>query len=626
MDKDRQEFERKYGSLPKDQPSFIKKKDPILDKVNMIVGNYRGILNYENLVIEQNLLTHSTFSFIWRIGGVTPKFRDRGDLVSQHQGSKVVIIFKNSITDETVNFKGIIDEIEIIDKSNANSGYLVSGFSADVLINDIPQCQTYFNKSIEEITKIIDQRTNKAFFTGFHNDNKYKKQIPYIVQYNETDFEFLQRLCTQYGEWMYYDGDYLQIGNFKNAKAVLHNGVNLYDFHVKTKIRSHKIAYKGYDPLSANPLKCQALDPQLNSQSSFTAQTLRASKNNYNRKNPNFAYTSSAKNSEDMERIQNLFQQAKEAQATIYTGEAQIPLQIGGNVTIIKDNVEFKSIITQIRHWSKGDGHYQNTFEAIPADVKAPPYADPLFHPKAEMQEATVIENNDPEDLGRIKVAFDWGHDSDWMRVRNDYSGSSKGDHKLPEIGEKVLLDFLGDNPENAIVIGTLRNGKEKSPYTTEGNDLKARKSRSGVEELINDAEKSWKQSTPDGNFLHFDGQGNATLNVPKDLLIAVGGNLTITVGENMTVTVSQNKTETITMNNTESVGMVKSTTVLGDASLSIRGKLDEIIDGDVHSEVTKGKTIVNSENGIETSSDGMIKRNSQGEMQHNSAEKTKFH
>jgi len=171
-----------------------------------------------------------------------------------------------------------------------------------------------------------------------------------------------------------------------------------------------------------------------------------------------------------------------------------------------------------------------------------------------------------------------------------------------------------------------LRNGKEKSPYTTEGNDLKARKSRSGVEELINDAEKSWKQSTPDGNFLHFDGQGNATLNVPKDLLIAVGGNLTITVGENMTVTVSQNKTETITMNNTESVGMVKSTTVLGDASLSIRGKLDEIIDGDVHSEVTKGKTIVNSENGIETSSDGMIKRNSQGEMQHNSAEKTKFH
>jgi len=602
--------------------SIHKISDPILEKVTMIIGNYRGIVTYENLVIEQNLLSHDTFSFLWRIGEIIPTFRSRAEFVSKYEGTKVLVTFKDSHRNEKVNFKGIITSMELIDKSNASGGYLVSGYSATVCIDDMPECQTYFNKSIEEITKIIDQRTNKAFFTGFHNDNKYKKQIPYIVQYNETDFEFLQRLCMQYGEWMYHDGDYLQIGNFKNSKAVLTNGVNLYDFHVKTKILSHKLGLKGYDPLSANPLQAKALEPQSNSQSHFTTNALRASRNNYNRKNPNFAYTSSAKNAEDMQRIQNLIQQAREAQATIYSGMAQIPLQIGGNVTILNDKVELKSIVTKILHWSKGTGHYQNNFEAIPADVKAPPYANPLFHPEAESQPATVSDNNDPQGMGRVKVKFFWGYESDWLRLIQPHSGAGKGFHFIPEIGEEVMVAFEDRNPENGYIMGTHYNGSETSSYHTSGNDKKVIHTRSGTKIILNDAEGSVFIEDPSGNTYLMDGQGNINVNAPNDMTFTAGKNVSITAGKEVSVSAGTNMINSANDNITQTAGTDIKQTAGGEIHES-SDKRTEIADKEIKRQSEKSDTVADK---IDIFSEKQNMTMQSGKMvENNSADKAKL-
>ncbi|KMQ58351.1 hypothetical protein ACM39_18625 [Chryseobacterium sp. FH2] len=121
-----------------------------------------------------------------------------------------------------------------------------------------------------------------------------------------------------------------------------------------------------------------------------------------------------------------------------------------------------------------------------------------------------------------------------WIRLIQPHSGSGKGFHFIPEIGEEVLVGHESGNAEKPFVMGTHYNGSEKSSYHTAGNDLKVIKTRSGIEQIFNDAEGSWKQSTPDGNFLHFDGQGNATLNVPNDLTLNVGGNFNINVGKNV--------------------------------------------------------------------------------------------
>ncbi len=56
-----------------------------------------------------------------------------------------------------------------------------------------------------------------------------------------------------------------------------------------------------------------------------------------------------------------------------------------------------------------------------------------------------------------------------------------------------------------------------------------------------------------------------------------------------------------------------------------VNGALTEVIEGDLHSETKKGKTMINSEGGIESNSIEMIKLNAEGKIHSNSNENTKF-
>ncbi|KEY19884.1 hypothetical protein HY04_01280 [Kaistella antarctica] len=105
---------------------------------------------------------------------------------------------------------------------------------------------------------------------------------------------------------------------------------------------------------------------------------------------------------------------------------------------------------------------------------------------------------------------------------------------------------------------------------------------------------------------------------------INVGENMTTNVGMNSSEMIRMKNTQTVGMNATQSIGAMKMTSVLGDASMFITGKLMEIIEGDVHSETKQGKTTVNSDKGIETSSQSSINRHAQEEVQHNSGENLK--
>ncbi|KQT15031.1 hypothetical protein ASG31_15625 [Chryseobacterium sp. Leaf404] len=71
-------------------------------------------------------------------------------------------------------------------------------------------------------------------------------------------------------------------------------------------------------------------------------------------------------------------------------------------------------------------------------------------------------------------------------------------------------------------------------------------------------------------------------------------------------------------MNAMQSVGAMKMTSVLGDTSMFITGKLTEMIEGDVHSEtkmerneVSDGKIVTQSTGTNEQHSDKIVKNNS---------------
>lgn len=136
------------------------------------------------------------------------------------------------------------------------------------------------------------------------------------------------------------------------------------------------------------------------------------------------------------------------------------------------------------------------------------------------------------------------------------------------------------------------------------------------------------------GNEIHLDTTGsNINITAPetmtlncKNMNINVTENMTTSVGMNQSDTIGMNRSQSIGLNATQSVGAMKMTSVVGDASMFITGKLTEMIEGDVHSETAKGKTIVNSESGMETVSNGAITKHAQNDIDNKSGEKGKSH
>ena len=122
---------------------------------------------------------------------------------------------------------------------------------------------------------------------------------------------------------------------------------------------------------------------------------------------------------------------------------------------------------------NEGEPSYNQQFTAQPsADV---------FRPKRTTrkseaggpQTAVVIDQNDPEGHGRIKVQYHWdrtGASTCWVRVLQQWAGNKIGAQFVPRPGMEVMIDFLEGDPDRPVLVGCLYNGKNKHPYDVPAN------------------------------------------------------------------------------------------------------------------------------------------------------------
>lgn len=201
-------------------------------------------------------------------------------------------------------------------------------------------------------------------------------------------------------------------------------------------------------------------------------------------------------------------------------------------------------ILTDIMHICDESGTYHNSFDAVPASVMSPPYGNVHSFPTAESQPATIISNEDPAGLGRVQVAFSWqqaqGTNTPWIRMVNPHSGGGKGFYFIPEVGEEVLVAFEGGNAEKPFVLGAMYNGSASSEYYTQGNDQKVIHTRSGTKMIFNDAKGSIFIEDPSGNTWMMDGEGNISVNAPKNFSLVAGENITIKAGKNISISAGE--------------------------------------------------------------------------------------
>lgn len=95
---------------------------------------------------------------------------------------------------------------------------------------------------------------------------------------------------------------------------------------------------------------------------------------------------------------------------------------------------------------------------------------------------ASVLDNRDPERLGRVLVAVPAvGPRGVWARVATMMAGPHRGTWFIPEVGDEVLVAFEGDDQRAAYVIGALWNAKARPPVEDGDASVKLIRSRRGV-------------------------------------------------------------------------------------------------------------------------------------------------
>jgi uncharacterized protein involved in type VI secretion and phage assembly len=139
---------------------------------------------------------------------------------------------------------------------------------------------------------------------------------------------------------------------------------------------------------------------------------------------------------------------------------------------------------------------YAETVARIKASVYDP--KNPLWrvyyrhaNQRVDFQQAIVVDNKDPDGLGRLRVHFPlWGDDAvtGWVPMMRPFAGTDMGLFVLPEIEERVLCGFINANSSSPIVMHSLYTPKDK-PGTgiNKGNNRKIFKSPFGSTIVLDD-------------------------------------------------------------------------------------------------------------------------------------------
>jgi type VI secretion system secreted protein VgrG len=221
------------------------------------------------------------------------------------------------------------------------------------------------------------------------------------------------------------------------------------------------------------------------------------------------------------------------------------------------------------------------------------------------------------DSYGRVKVQFHWDRlgksnesSSCFVRVSQAWAGSGFGAIHLPRIGQEVVVDFLEGDPDRPIVTGRVYNDANMPPYSLPANQtqsgFKSRSSKGGSPANFNEirfedlkgSEEVYVQAEKDLDSLVKNNETRSvgvdrTVKIGHDEALSVGNNRTVSVSANETITVGGNESVTISGNETVSVTGNESVTIGGNETVSVTGNKTETITGSRSRQVGGSETVV---------------------------------
>lgn len=321
---------------------------------------------------------------------------------------------------------------------------------------------------------------------------------PYVLQRNESDFQFVSRLMEEEGIFYFFrhstDGHRLVVANtpesFTGLPAVQFDGdgerkraETVYAWERTQELRPGKVTVWDHCfELPTNHLEATNLLPEHLRTPATEGLELYDYPGGYADRFDGVDPGGGDRPAQ----LQKLFPaaardaelrlQAEAADADTISGGSSVQSFAAGSTFGLEKRFDGRYLLTSVSHRASRAGdrlRYANSFTCIPDAV---PYRPRRLTPRPVLAGTTtaVVVGPPGEEIfadkyGRVKVRFHWdrgsgGDSSNWVRVAQP---ATSGFYSLPEVGDEVLVAFEHGDPDRPYVLGALWNAADMPPEDT---------------------------------------------------------------------------------------------------------------------------------------------------------------
>ena len=546
-----------------------------------------------------------------------------------------VVLYNTAATGNTLEAKFVLTDVRM-EQSALGEGILcLTGYSPTWLLDGAPHYESFLGKNLSDIASVI-AKPLEQLRTTLKAAPTVSGSPGYLSRFGESGWNFLKRLSTATGQWLYFDGRQLVFGAPGKGTAIpLIYGHNCYNLQIGLSAVPVQSAFADYEPEGNNFISTN-VQPDQEGAGSYAGIAAKKSKELFsgNAVAPPPAMPASK---ELLDITGNAAGSGAATGMYKMSGESSLwELTTGALIDVIfrrgtEQHAHTQMRIVNVIHNLDVTGAYHNSFEAVPASASVPPHLS-YIPVKTHAVLAEVLSNNDPLGQGRVQVQMkSWAQDhsqqmTDWIRVLTPDAGGTgavmqnRGQNFIPEVGDQVMVDFLEGNPDRPFVTGSLYHGGNSA---AQSNMIRTIMTKSGNKIILNDNAGSITVLDPSGNTWFMDGQGNISVTAPNNISISAGKNISISAGMNITTSAGINISESAGANRKGYVGLMMDTIVGGNHSIKVTGDSTELIEGNFKSESKERKEVAKKGYSIQSSDDSVHIKASK-EIQKHSGEKSK--
>ena len=418
-------------------------------------------------------------------------------------------------SDEETIFKGIIIK-HSIKLRESNSVLIVECRDEAVKMTIGRKSNFYYDsKDSDIIEEVIGKYSleNDIEATSFTNKE--------IVQYRASDWDFIMTRAQINGQICTADDGKIKISKPDFSQTEIETvafGSTLLDFDAEMDARNqfNTITAYGWNPSEQEIVEAEANDPGISLNGNISVSDLAAviDLENLEMKHGGNYNSVELQNWSD---AKNLFQQLSKTRGRVkFQG---IPTVKPGTMLKLEgvgDRFNGKIFISAVRH-EIADGNWTvdaefgmnpNWFSET-YDISELPAAG-IIPAVSGLQIGVVSQlESDPDGEDRILVKIPIINNEEqgiWTRVATLDAGNNRGSFFLPEIGDEVIVGFINDDPNHAVILGMLHSSAKPAPLTaTDDNHEKGFVTRSEMKLIFNDEKKSIIIETPGGKKVTID-------------------------------------------------------------------------------------------------------------------------